>query len=320
MDCRRSKVRCACGAMPPATRLPSGVRPVSPAVNKSRDGLTLTPGMKPRPLSTGRSARISRRSMASSSERSVTIRDDRLAAPACQAEELLDLGLRLPLHEPGVNLLQELRVDHAFGRELLLDAVERVQEVHEFAHAARDLLVHLHRVDVERHDVAGQRLVRLHLAGDDLHARVAIVVQRVGGLPERAKDCLQRVGVLLEHLAARHHAGVHVQPIHLAFLPGDEAPVAGEVDLAARLLDALNTHGAQAAMASMSPLASAVTASGGERFTNWILAKSTPVSFAMAWIAIVTEAPLGIPILTFSRSLGERTSSWPFLPRTTCWV
>ena len=54
---------------------------------------------------------------------------------------------------------------------------------------------------------------------------------------------------------------------------------------------ALNTHGAQPAMASMSPLASAVTASGGERFTNWSLAKSTPVSRAMAWMAIVTDAP-----------------------------
>src|SRR5438552_433406 len=66
MDCRRSKVRRACGAIPPATRLPSGPLPVSPAVNSRRDGLTLTPGMKPRPLSTGRSARISRRSITSS--------------------------------------------------------------------------------------------------------------------------------------------------------------------------------------------------------------------------------------------------------------
>ena len=73
-------------------------------------------------------------------------------------------------------------------------------------------------------------------------------------------------------------------------------------------------------MASMSPLASAVTASGGERFTNWILVKSTPLSRAMAWMAIVTEAPLGMPILTFSKSFGERTISWPFLPRTICCV
>src|SRR5258706_14741911 len=49
--------------MPPATRLPAASRPVSPAVKSTREGLTLTPGMKPRPFSTGRSARISRRSM-----------------------------------------------------------------------------------------------------------------------------------------------------------------------------------------------------------------------------------------------------------------
>jgi len=62
-------------------------------------------------------------------------------------------------------------------------------------------------------------------------------------------------------------------------------------------------------MASMSPLASAVTASGGERFTNWSLAKSTPVSRAMAWMAIVTDAPFGMPIFTFSKSFGDRTIS-----------
>src|SRR5207245_1889332 len=50
--CRRSNVRRACGPMPPATRLPSGPLPVSPAVNSTLDGLTLTPGLKPRPLST----------------------------------------------------------------------------------------------------------------------------------------------------------------------------------------------------------------------------------------------------------------------------
>src|SRR5215467_9969262 len=64
--CRRSNERRACGPIPPATRLPSGPLPVSPAVNSTRDGLTLTPGMKPRPLSSGRSARMSRRSIPSS--------------------------------------------------------------------------------------------------------------------------------------------------------------------------------------------------------------------------------------------------------------
>ena len=73
-------------------------------------------------------------------------------------------------------------------------------------------------------------------------------------------------------------------------------------------------------MASMSPLASAVTASGGERFTNWILLKSMPLSRAMAWMAIVTEAPLGMPIFSFSKSFGERTISCPFLPSTICCV
>src|SRR6266550_1650058 len=63
MACKRSKVRCVCGPMPPETSLPSVPRPVSPAVNRTREGLTLIPGMKPRPRSTGRSARISRRSM-----------------------------------------------------------------------------------------------------------------------------------------------------------------------------------------------------------------------------------------------------------------
>jgi hypothetical protein len=50
------------------------------------------------------------------------------------------------------------------------------------------------------------------------------------------------------------------------------------------------------------------------------LVKSTPVSRAIAWMAIVTDAPFGIPIFTFSKSFGERTISWPFLPRTICWV
>src|SRR5262245_23941409 len=63
MACKRSKVRWVWGPIPPATSLPSGTRPVSPGVNRTRAGLTLTPGMKPRPRSTGRSASISRRSM-----------------------------------------------------------------------------------------------------------------------------------------------------------------------------------------------------------------------------------------------------------------
>src|SRR5262245_2148922 len=66
MAWRRSIVRCVCAAMPPATMLPSGLRPVMPAVNNSRPGCTLTPGMYPRRFSTGFSARMSRRSIAGS--------------------------------------------------------------------------------------------------------------------------------------------------------------------------------------------------------------------------------------------------------------
>ena len=73
--------------------------------------------------------------------------------------------------------------------------------------------------------------------GHDLHRALAVGIDRVGGLAQRAQHRLQRVGALLDHLAAGHHAGVHVQPVHLAFLARDEAPVAGEVDLAAALLD-----------------------------------------------------------------------------------
>src|SRR5262245_34585495 len=57
----------------------------------------------------------------------------------------LHLGRRLPLHEGGVDLLQELRVDDAVGGDLLLDPVQRVEEVHELPHALVDLVVHLHR-------------------------------------------------------------------------------------------------------------------------------------------------------------------------------
>src|SRR5262245_54715894 len=64
---RRSKARRVWGPIPPGTRVPSRFLPVNPAVNSTRAGLTLTPGMKPRPFSTGRSARISRRSIVSSS-------------------------------------------------------------------------------------------------------------------------------------------------------------------------------------------------------------------------------------------------------------
>src|SRR2546428_2583203 len=41
--------------------------------------------------------------------------------------KLLHLGLRLPSHEARVDLLEDLRVEHLLGRELLLDPVQRVE-------------------------------------------------------------------------------------------------------------------------------------------------------------------------------------------------
>ena len=63
----RPQARLVWAAMPPAATAPSGVRPVNPAVNKTRLGLTLTAGMNPRPCSTGFSARTFWRSIGFSS-------------------------------------------------------------------------------------------------------------------------------------------------------------------------------------------------------------------------------------------------------------
>src|SRR5947209_20282971 len=99
MACKRSKVRWVCGPMPPETSLPSVPRPVSPAVNRTREGLTLIPGMKPRPRSTGRSARISRRSIVSSFATRDSLRPE---APYCARERnavkaaLFPIGSHLP--------------------------------------------------------------------------------------------------------------------------------------------------------------------------------------------------------------------------------
>src|SRR5262249_42661890 len=54
-----------------------------PAVNSTREGLTLIPGMKPRPRSTGFSARISRRSIVSSFANRDSLRPE---APYCAGE------------------------------------------------------------------------------------------------------------------------------------------------------------------------------------------------------------------------------------------
>src|SRR5262249_20652083 len=113
---------------------------------------------------------------------------------------LLDFGFRLPLYEPRVYLLEQLRVEDLLRRELLLDPVERVEKVDEVAHPLHDVRVHLHRVDVVRHDLARQITVELHLARDDVDGGVAVVVDGIGRLARGAQDRLERVRVLLEHL------------------------------------------------------------------------------------------------------------------------
>src|SRR5438132_12228561 len=221
----------------------------------------------------------------------------------------LHLGRGLPSDEPRVDLLEELRVEDTLGGDLLGDPVERVEEVDELAHAEVDLVGHLHRVDVEGHDVAREPFVHLHLTRHDLHGGLAVGVDRGRRLRERAQHRLQGVRVLLEHLAARDDPRVHEEPVDLTLLARDVAPVPGEVDLSPRALDGVEHPRRPARHRVDVPLASAVTPSGGARFTNWILAKSTPVSFAIAWMAMVTDAPFGMPTFSFSRSLGDRTIS-----------
>src|SRR5438477_8631236 len=153
---------------------------------------------------------------------------------------LLDVGLRLPLHQARIDLLEELRVEDLLGRELLLDAVERVEEVDEVVHALDDVGGHLHAVDVVGHDLLGKIPVELHLARDDLDRRVAVVVDGLRRLARGSQHGLERVGILLQHLAAGHDAGVHLQPVDGPLLAGNAALAAREVQLAARLL-----HGAE---------------------------------------------------------------------------
>src|SRR3989442_939151 len=86
-------------------------------------------------------------------------------------------------------------------------------------------------------DLAREVLVQLHLTRDDLDGGVAVVVDGVGGLARGPQDGLERVRILLEHLAAGHHAGVDLEPVHRALLARDAALAAGEVQLAARLVD-----------------------------------------------------------------------------------
>src|SRR5213593_4890728 len=167
----------------------------------------------------------------------VTTSPPRITRSSMARPPSLHLGLRLPPNELRIDLLEQPRVEHTLGGDLRGDPVERVEEVDELAHAAEDLVRHLHRIDVEGHDVPREPLVRLHLARDDPHRCLAIGVDRGRRLRERAQHRLQRVRVLLEHLAARDDARVHEQPVDLTLLARDVAPVPGEVDLAPGALD-----------------------------------------------------------------------------------
>src|SRR2546421_7768296 len=167
----------------------------------------------------------------------VTTSPPRITRSSMARPPSLHLGLRLPPDELRVDLLEQPRVEHAFGGDLLGDPVERVEEVDELAHAPVDLVRHLHRVDVERHDVAREPFVRLHLTRHDLHGGLAVGVDRIRRLHQRPENRLQGVRVLLQHLPARDHARVHEQPVDLALLARDVAPVPGEVHLAPCALD-----------------------------------------------------------------------------------
>src|SRR5213079_887647 len=138
----------------------------------------------------------------------VTTSPPRITRSSMARPPSLHLGLRLPPDELRVDLLEQPRVEHAFGGDLLGDPVERVEEVDELAHAPVDLVRHLHRVDVERHDVAREPFVRLHLTRHDLHGGLAVGVDRIRRLHQRPENRLQGVRVLLQHLPARDHARV----------------------------------------------------------------------------------------------------------------
>src|SRR3989454_375166 len=167
----------------------------------------------------------------------VTTSPPRITRSSMVLPPSLHLGRGLPSDEPRVDLLEELRVEDSLGGDLLGDPVERVEEVDELAHAAVDLVGHLHRIDVEGHDVAREPFVHLHLTRHDLHGGLAVGVDRGRRLRERAQHRLQGVRVLLEHLAARDDPRVHEEPVDLTLLARDVAPVPGEVDLSPRALD-----------------------------------------------------------------------------------
>src|SRR5262245_4114148 len=72
--------------------------------------------------STRSSAVIGRSSAAAIASTSVVVRS------VIARRLLLHLGLGLPLHQLGVDVLEQLGVEHALRRDLLRDAVQRVQE------------------------------------------------------------------------------------------------------------------------------------------------------------------------------------------------
>src|SRR3989441_147578 len=217
--------RCVWGSIPPGTTS-------FPVASSTRPASTRGSG---RPTATMRSP------WTATSHRptpcSVTTSPPRITRSSMVPPPSLHLGRGLPPDEPRVDLLEELRVEDTLGSDLLGDPVERVEEVDELAHAAVDLVGHLHRVDVEGHDVAREPFVHLHLTRHDLHGGLAVGVDRGRRLRERAQHRLQGVRVLLEHLAARDDPRVHEEPVDLTLLARDVAPVPGEVDLSPRALD-----------------------------------------------------------------------------------
>src|SRR5881296_1542332 len=217
--------RCVWGSIPPGTTS-------FPVASSTRPASTRGSG---RPTATMRSP------WTATSHRptpcGVTTSPPRITRSSMVLPPSLHLGRGLPSDEPRVDLLEELRVEDTLGGDLLGDPVERVEEVDELAHAAVDLVGHLHRVDVEGHDVAREPFVHLHLTRHDLHGRLAVGVDRGRRLRERAQHRLQGVRVLLEHLAARDDSRVHEEPVDLTLLARDVAPVPGEVDLSPRTLD-----------------------------------------------------------------------------------
>src|SRR5688572_20517458 len=102
-----------------------------------------------------------------------TMRSSFVAMVVCL---LLHARVDLRLHQLGVDLFEQLRVEHLLGRELLLDAVERVQEIDELAHALHEPRIHLHRVLVEGHHRLELAFLALHDGRDGLHDRVAVAV------------------------------------------------------------------------------------------------------------------------------------------------